>query len=90
MSTDELYTCLEVWLSRSEISIGDCFVSTILVRGRKFFVLYEAFPTLVTGVCLGLTVTLGVDLTVLPFALCTTTFGVGAMTGSVVGMVSVG
>jgi hypothetical protein len=34
-------------------------------------------------------VTLGVDLTVLPFALCTATFGVGAMIGSVVEMGSV-
>jgi hypothetical protein len=46
---------------------------------------------LVTGVCLEPTVTLGIDFAALPFALVvTTTFRVGAMTGSGVGMESVG
>jgi hypothetical protein len=78
---------------RSEISIVDClewFGSATWVCGCKVFVAYEAFRTLVTGICLGLTVTFGVELTELHFGLCTTTFGVGAVIGSELGMGSVG
>jgi hypothetical protein len=66
---------------------------TVIVRANSCLVLvcevlvvFAAVSDLVTGVCLGPTVTLGVDFADLRIALVfTATFVVGAMTGSEVG-----